>query len=243
MANDSAQPISSSFTIVNTTLLFVDLSALFLRVDFVCTNFVYVTVILASAKIDAVHLCPIVGAFFSTMQTDWLVLFSATNILHRGRMKKLRPNSDIEILRAFAIIMVLIQHYPSLYFWSDHSFFTKVNTYLSFWSGVDLFLCISGFVVSCSLIPLIDKCKDNRLSSSSAIKSFFIKRAFRLFPTSFLWISIILLMTLIYNVSGAFGNLNWNLYQSASVLTYNYNYLSAYMTEHGLPTTLGPFWS
>lgn len=158
-------------------------------------------------------------------------------------MEKLRPNSDIEILRAFAIIMVLIQHYPSLYFWSDHSFFTNVNKHISFWSGVDLFLCISGFVVSCSLIPLIDKCKDAGVSSSKAIKAFFIKRAFRLFPTSFLWIAILLAFTFFYNISGAFGNAKWNIYQALSVLTYNYNYLSAYMSDNGLPATFGPFWS
>lgn len=158
-------------------------------------------------------------------------------------MEKLRPNSDIEILRAFAIIMVLLQHFPSLYFWSDHSFFAKVNTFISFWSGVDLFLCISGFVVSCSLIPLIDKCKNSGMSSSKTIAAFFTKRAFRLFPTSFLWIAIILALTFFYNMSGAFGNVKWNIYQALSILTYNYNYLAAYMTDHGIPTTFGPFWS
>lgn len=158
-------------------------------------------------------------------------------------MEKLRPNSDIEILRAFAIIMVLVQHFPSLYFWSDHSFFAKVNTYISFWSGVDLFLCISGFVVSCSLIPLIDKCKESGISSSKTITAFFIKRAFRLFPTSFIWIALILILTFTYNISGAFGNAKWNIYQALSILTYNYNYLSAYMTDHRIPTTYGPFWS
>lgn len=158
-------------------------------------------------------------------------------------MEKLKPNSDIEILRAFAIIMVLVQHFPSLYFWSDHSFFSKVNTFISFWSGVDLFLCISGFVVSCSLIPLIDKCKDSGMSSSKMIAAFFTKRAFRLFPTSFLWIAIILALTFFYNISGAFGNVKWNIYQALSILTYNYNYLAAYMTDHGIPATFGPFWS
>lgn len=158
-------------------------------------------------------------------------------------MEKLRPNSDIEILRAFAIIMVLIQHYPTLYFWSDHSFFTSLNKYISFWSGVDLFLCISGFVVSCSLIPVIDRSKDAGVSASRAIIAFFIKRAFRLFPTSFLWIAIILTFSVTFNLSGAFGDVKWNVYQALSVLTYNYNYLSMYMTNHGLPTTFGPFWS
>ncbi|WP_370426153.1 acyltransferase family protein [Pantoea vagans] len=158
-------------------------------------------------------------------------------------MEKLRPNSDIEILRAFAIIMVLVQHFPSLYFWSDHSFFAKVNTYLQFWSGVDLFLCISGFVVSCSLIPLIDQCKQRGAGLSSVVKAFFIKRAFRLFPTSFLWIAIIICMTFSYNISGAFGDIKWNFYQAISILSYTYNLLSHYMLVNSLPTSMGPFWS
>ncbi|AVV37365.1 acyltransferase family protein [Pantoea vagans] len=158
-------------------------------------------------------------------------------------MEKLRPNSDIEILRAFAIIMVLVQHFPSLYFWSDHSFFAKVNTYLQFWSGVDLFLCISGFVVSCSLIPLIDQCKQRGTGLSGVVKAFFIKRAFRLFPTSFLWIAIIICMTFSYNISGAFGDIKWNFYQAISILSYTYNLLSHYMLVNSLPTSMGPFWS
>lgn len=158
-------------------------------------------------------------------------------------MEKLRPNSDIEILRAFAIIMVLVQHFPSLYFWSDHSFFAKVNTYLQFWSGVDLFLCISGFVVSCSLIPLIDQCKQRGAGLSGVVKAFFIKRAFRLFPTSFLWIAIIICMTFSYNISGAFGDIKWNFYQAISILSYTYNLLSHYMLVNSLPTSMGPFWS
>lgn len=89
-------------------------------------------------------------------------------------MEKLRPNSDIEILRAFAIIMVLVQHYPSLYFWSDHSFFTSVSKYINFWSGVDLFLCISGFVVGCSLISVLDKARNNRTEQKAVIKSFLL---------------------------------------------------------------------
>ncbi|MFB6328741.1 acyltransferase family protein [Pantoea deleyi] len=158
-------------------------------------------------------------------------------------MEKLRPNSDIEILRAFAIIMVLVQHYPSLYFWSDHSFFTKVNTFISFWSGVDLFLCISGFVVGCSLISAFDKARSNSSQTKKIISSFFIKRVFRLLPTSVFWIAVMLVMTFVYNISGAFGTPKWNLYQALSVLTYNYNYLSAYMSDNFLPTTFGPYWS
>jgi peptidoglycan/LPS O-acetylase OafA/YrhL len=158
-------------------------------------------------------------------------------------LEKLRPNSDIEILRALAILMVLVQHFPSLYFWSDHAFFISVNKYISFWSGVDLFLCISGFVVGCSLIGIIDAASGDRSKTRKTILAFFTKRAFRLLPTSIFWVSLIIILTYTYNVSGAFGDKRWNIYQAASVLTYNYNILSHYMLINRLPATLGPYWS
>lgn len=158
-------------------------------------------------------------------------------------MEKLRPNSDIEILRALAIIMVLIQHFPSLYFWSDHAFFTSVNKHISFWSGVDLFLCISGFVVGCSLIGLFELVSIDKNKTRKIVLSFFIKRAFRLLPTSVFWVLVIITLTYTYNLSGAFGDKRWNIYQAISVLTYNYNILSHYMLINQLPATFGPYWS
>jgi peptidoglycan/LPS O-acetylase OafA/YrhL len=159
-------------------------------------------------------------------------------------MEKKGLNRDIEILRAVAILMVLVQHFPSLYFWSDHSFFSHITSkVITFWSGVDVFLCISGFVVSGSLMRVLDNAKDNGGSSSLVIKQFFIKRIFRLLPTTWFWIALLLVMTFTYNISGAFGKINWNIYQALSVLTYNYNFLSSFMTNNNLPTTFGPFWS
>ncbi|PAW36173.1 hypothetical protein CIL06_10870 [Pantoea vagans] len=139
--------------------------------------------------------------------------------------------------------MVLVQHFPSLYFWSDHALFTSVNNYISFWSGVDLFLCISGFVVGCSLIGLIDAASGDSSKTRKIMLSFFTKRAFRLLPTSIFWVSVIMILTYTYNVSGAFGDRRWNIYQALSVLTYNYNILSHNMLINQLPATFGPYWS
>lgn len=158
-------------------------------------------------------------------------------------MEKLRPNSDIEILRAFAIIMVLVQHFPSLYFWSDHTFFASINRLFSFWGGVDLFFCISGYVVSMSIMRSVDSNKEAGTSNKGEIKAFYIKRLFRLMPTSIFWVVIMLIMTATYNISGAFGKMNLNIYQALSVITYNYNVVSAIMSDAHLQVTFGPYWS
>jgi peptidoglycan/LPS O-acetylase OafA/YrhL len=158
-------------------------------------------------------------------------------------MSKRKINFDIEGLRGIAIVLVLIQHFPSLYFWSDHVLFKKVNEYIQFWSGVDLFFCISGFVVCGTVSHSIDAAKNSQQSVNTVIKQFFIKRIFRILPTSWLWVGICLILTLIYNSSGAFGEFRYNLIQAFGVLTYTFNAMPTYMNQHGIPVTLAPYWS
>lgn len=158
-------------------------------------------------------------------------------------MKERKINNDIEMLRGVAIILVLFQHFPSLYFWSDHSFFASLSKYLTFWTGVDLFFCISGFVVGKSLINKLDESMRKNSERNFVIKEFFIKRAFRLLPTSFVWLSVVLLLSYYFNDSGAFGIYNENLKQALSIVTYNYNWYVKTVNEAGIPATFAPFWS
>lgn len=158
-------------------------------------------------------------------------------------MKNKKINYDIEMLRGVAIIMVLFQHFPSLYFWSDHSFFNSLSKHLTFWTGVDLFFCISGFVVGKALINKLDESMRQSSERNFVIKEFFIKRAFRLLPTSFLWLSVVLLLSYSFNDSGAFGVYLDNLKQALSIVTYNYNWYVKTVNEAGIPATFAPFWS
>lgn len=154
-----------------------------------------------------------------------------------------RINLDIEMLRGIAIVMVLFQHYPSLYFWSNHSFFNWISQYLTFWTGVDLFFCISGFVVGRTLIDKLDESKKIEGQRVIVIKNFFIKRAFRLLPTSIFWVVALVLLSKYFNSSGAFGIYHENIKQALSVLTYNYNWYVKTVNEAGIPPSLAPFWS
>ena len=78
----------------------------------------------------------------------------------------------LDNLRAFAIIMVFLFHYPR---WFDHpAWFPDV---LKFgWTGVDLFFVLSGFLIASQLCAQIKK------EGSFSMKEFYIKRFFRILP-------------------------------------------------------------
>lgn len=78
----------------------------------------------------------------------------------------------LDNLRAFAIIMVILFHYPR---WFEHpAWFPEV---LKFgWTGVDLFFVLSGFLIASQLLAQIIK------EGSFSMKEFYIKRFFRIIP-------------------------------------------------------------
>jgi peptidoglycan/LPS O-acetylase OafA/YrhL len=133
-------------------------------------------------------------------------------------MPALKKIDDIELLRAVAIIFTLIQHLGPLLSPSKETwlFINKNNAY---WGGVDLFFCISGFVIS---KRMFDGWHD--LSSNERwreIKNFWIRRFFRIIPTLWLWVGISLLGALFFNSSGAFGPIHANLMDAmAAILNY-----------------------
>lgn len=63
----------------------------------------------------------------------------------------MQKNNDIEVLRAVGIICVLFSHLGMFTPWNPEWVnYTQRFTY--WWSGVDLFFCVSGFVIMKSLI-------------------------------------------------------------------------------------------
>ena len=78
----------------------------------------------------------------------------------------------LDNLRAFAIIMVFLFHYPR---WFDHP--TWFPDVLKFgWTGVDLFFVLSGFLIASQLFTQIIK------DGTFSMKVFYIKRFFRIIP-------------------------------------------------------------
>ena len=99
--------------------------------------------------------------------------------------------SSLNGIRAFSIVAVLISHYVS----DIHRFETKVisNSLFffleSFFSGVDMFFILSGFLISAGLNSGWKKTK------KIDYKNFFIKRSMRIYPAFYFFI---LLITLSY---------------------------------------------
>lgn len=150
----------------------------------------------------------------------------------------LTKNIEIEYLRGIAIVMTVLTHASQLLpFHSE--FFQKLFNVFSPWTGVDLFFCISGFVVSKAYLEYFDKNRANGRYGLAAA-SFWIRRAYRLLPTAWIWVLIPLAFSILYNQSNAFGSWFDNLRSFTAVATFTGNLANQY----GL--LLGPnsvYWS
>lgn len=131
---------------------------------------------------------------------------------------------DIEVLRALAVIAVLWQHADNLFSWQYPPLQTAFQ-YFGGTFGVDLFFCISGFVIARDLIPKLE-----RSTSKYAWRvatGFWIKRMWRLWPAAWFWLAAILLATVFFNQSGAFGSFKANLHATWMAIFNLYNILFA----------------
>lgn len=110
---------------------------------------------------------------------------------------------DIELLRAIAILAVTIEHAEhNLITWHSRNFVWLLS-YVRGWSGVDLFFTISGFVIARNLLPKLESSTNTREFFNTSL-AFWVRRAWRLLPSAWLWLAVILLAVVIFNKSGSF---------------------------------------
>jgi peptidoglycan/LPS O-acetylase OafA/YrhL len=127
-----------------------------------------------------------------------------------------KKNSEIEVLRAIAVLMVLVSHVKNLLFWgSPHviSFWTHAPM----WTGVDLFFVISGYVITQSFVEQ-SKHTNTTLEKATVAVKFWIRRAWRLWPSAWVWIAVVTLCSIFFNSSGAFETLKGNLADLVSII-------------------------
>ena len=149
---------------------------------------------------------------------------------------------DIEVLRAVAVLGVIIQHMHGNLFPRFAADSTMSHFFSSGWVGVDLFFAISGFVIARSLIPRTAAARTNKQFRTVSYR-FWITRLFRLAPSAWLWLIVILVLCLCYNQSGVFGDLKTNVYWTVSGLFNFSNYLFVqYFGEHK-PGASFVYWS
>lgn len=116
---------------------------------------------------------------------------------------------DIELLRGLAVLFVVVYHASTtLMTWTTPAL-TRFYSYFGGGFGVDLFFAISGFVIARDLVPRLQGSND-LLSALRITLAFWTRRAWRLLPSAWLWLAIILIAAIGFNQSGTFGNFRTN---------------------------------
>jgi len=149
---------------------------------------------------------------------------------------------DIELLRGIAVLGVLFHHLQDSLFTGQVPLLQAIHALVQPWWGVDLFFAISGFVIARSLIPALQGCS-TRQECWEQTRNFWLRRAFRLLPSAWIWLALMLLACLFINRSGAFGTLAANLQATlAGVLQYaNFRFADSFFHyEYG---TSFVYWS
>ncbi|MFP5238685.1 MAG: acyltransferase family protein [Acidobacteriota bacterium] len=104
-----------------------------------------------------------------------------------------RINTDIEILRAFAIIITVIGHISSHFEIAGTPLRASMDV-VSYWFGVDLFFCISGYVICMSLLRQLPEGGLTGRNYMRVAVPFYIRRVFRILPTAWLWLGVVALL-------------------------------------------------
>jgi peptidoglycan/LPS O-acetylase OafA/YrhL len=127
-----------------------------------------------------------------------------------------RKNQEIEILRGVAVLLAILTHLPIIWPYHNDALVRFYMTQAMPASGVDLFFCISGFVVSRAFLDFFDRMAgEGRFAL--AFQVFWIRRAFRLLPTSWLWVIVGLVLSVAFNSTGQFAT-PWDNLRSALVV-------------------------
>ncbi len=162
-------------------------------------------------------------------------------------------NTDIEVLRAVAILFTLFSHL----LWGLLPTFGRMGrmlqSSLQFWTGVDLFFGISGFIITASLLrqlaagdppPSLAPSRRWREFLAFAVP-FWIRRVFRLLPSAWLWILVTLLLAAGFNTHQSFGALRDNLDEAAAALlnVANLHFYEWFTHGNSAYGSLGVYWS
>jgi len=151
-----------------------------------------------------------------------------------------KKNHDIEVLRTLAIAFVILAHIPGIL--APDSFYFKVISVSKFGSGVDLFFCVSGFLIAKGLL---DK-KLHELdfnSFKSEAKQFYIKRIWRLMPAAMFWIIVSIILSFALEKHHVFLAPSDMLKSAFFSITQTQNIYFPVCRQEGTCGNLGIYWS
>ena len=97
--------------------------------------------------------------------------------------KRLSYSAPLDGLRAVAALMVLFSHYLLEVGWSEFRYG---------WNGVQIFFVISGYLIT---LILLSQKNEVRLPKMKMVTNFIIKRALRLFPVYYLFLTVLVIIS------------------------------------------------
>ena len=130
-------------------------------------------------------------------------------------------NRDIQCLRGISVLLIVLVHFGIFYS------LLPLNLAQNGFIGVDLFFCISGFIITKSIFSKEDR------------GQFFIKRIFRLAPLALFWI---LLHGVISFLATKFDFSTDYLRPNSEIATEALNFVSLTMNEK-IGSGLPHYWS
>ncbi len=149
-------------------------------------------------------------------------------------------NPELDWLRAYAVLLVMVLHLARI-LGPDPGPFRPMFDALDFSGGVDLFFAISGFVIAGSLEPLwaLPRPRDEHRGYARAIVwRFFVKRFWRLWPASTLWITYCLALSWICHGLGGWPPIRHVASEWLTAIVPVYE-----LREFRSPGVLGYFWT
>lgn len=111
--------------------------------------------------------------------------------------------------------------------------------YLQGWPGVDLFFAISGFVIARTLLPALT----TSTAPARTMGAFWIRRFWRLVPSAWAWLAVIVVASVVFNRSGGFDTFHTNFESAlAGMLSVaNFREAAAFQSFSYGPSS--PYWS
>lgn len=148
--------------------------------------------------------------------------------------------TDIEALRAISILLVISHHYIRFFPEISHD----LRPVLSFWSGVDIFLAISGFLIGKQLLNIRQSSQMSDGAYAVEIVAFWIRRIWRIWPTAWLWLVPFLIIPLVVGDNTRYGAFSDNLHQVVAAVTgvANFFYLNPY-PHTSIQWDISVYWS
>lgn len=130
------------------------------------------------------------------------------NILIKTNSSNVKYIPNLDVLRAFAVILVLIEHWLP----QDSIAHFLPNGVM----GVTLFFVLSGYLITQILLSSRKKFNSNEDSPWFTFKSFYIRRALRIFPIYYLALVILL----IFNFQDIRNYFTWFLFYGGNIYFY-----------------------